>query len=61
MVEEAARGWQTLAMVQALAALLDQGIARGEGGSTWRPRYGCWGKGMKWFVAVGRDWKVAGV
>jgi 3-hydroxyisobutyrate dehydrogenase-like beta-hydroxyacid dehydrogenase len=32
MVEEAARGGQTLAMVPALAALLDEGIARGEGG-----------------------------
>ena len=32
MVEEAARGGQTLAMVPALVALLDQGIARGEGG-----------------------------
>ena len=32
MVEEAACGRQTLAMVPALAALLDQGIARGEGG-----------------------------
>jgi 3-hydroxyisobutyrate dehydrogenase len=31
MVEEAARGGQTLAMVPALAALLDDGIARGEG------------------------------
>lgn len=31
MVEEAARGGQTLAMVPALAALLDAGIARGEG------------------------------
>ena len=31
MVEEAARGGQTLAMVPALAALLDEGIARGEG------------------------------
>jgi hypothetical protein len=32
MVEEAARGGQTLAVIPALAALLDQGIARGEGG-----------------------------
>ena len=32
MVEEAARGGQTLAIVPALATLLDQGIARGEGG-----------------------------
>jgi len=31
MVEEAARGGQTLVMVPALAALLDAGIARGEG------------------------------
>lgn len=31
MVEEAARGGQSLAMVPALAALLDAGIARGEG------------------------------
>jgi 3-hydroxyisobutyrate dehydrogenase len=31
MVEEAARGGQTLAMVPALAALLDEGIQRGEG------------------------------
>jgi 3-hydroxyisobutyrate dehydrogenase len=31
MVEEAARGGQTLAMVPALAALLDEGIERGEG------------------------------
>jgi 3-hydroxyisobutyrate dehydrogenase len=31
MVEEAARGGQTLAMVPALAKLLDEGIARGEG------------------------------
>ena len=31
MVEEAARGGQTLAMVPALAALRDEGIARGEG------------------------------
>ena len=31
MVEEAARGGQTLAMVPALATLLDEGIARGEG------------------------------
>jgi 3-hydroxyisobutyrate dehydrogenase len=31
MEEEAARGGQTLAMVPALAALLDAGIARGEG------------------------------
>ena len=31
MVEEAARGGQTLAMVPALAALLDAGMARGEG------------------------------
>jgi len=32
MVEEAVRGGQTLTMVPALAALLDEGIARGEGG-----------------------------
>ena len=32
MVEEAARGGQTLAVIPALAALLDEGIARGEGG-----------------------------
>ena len=32
MVEEAARGGQTLTMVLALGALLDEGIARGEGG-----------------------------
>ena len=32
MVEEAARGGQTLAMVPALAAPLDEGISRGEGG-----------------------------
>ena len=32
MVEEAARGGQTVAVIPALAALLDQGIARGEGG-----------------------------
>jgi hypothetical protein len=32
MVEEAARGRQTLAIVPALAALLDQDIGRGEGG-----------------------------
>jgi hypothetical protein len=31
MVEGAARGGQTLAMVPALAKLLDEGIARGEG------------------------------
>lgn len=31
MIEEAARGGQALAMMPALAALLDQGIARGEG------------------------------
>ena len=31
MVEEAARGGQTLAMVPALAKLLDEGLARGEG------------------------------
>lgn len=31
MVEEAARGGQQLAMIPALAALLDAGIARGEG------------------------------
>lgn len=31
MIEEAARGGQTLVMVPALAALLDAGIARGEG------------------------------
>ena len=31
MVEEAERGGQTLAMVPALAALLDEGIERGEG------------------------------
>jgi 3-hydroxyisobutyrate dehydrogenase len=31
MVEEAARGGQTLAMVPALAKLLDEGIAREEG------------------------------
>ncbi len=31
MIEEAARGGQTLAMVPALARLLDEGIARGEG------------------------------
>ncbi len=31
MVEEAARGGQTLALVPALAALLDAGIARGDG------------------------------
>jgi hypothetical protein len=31
MVEEAARGGQTLVMVPALAALLDAGIVRGEG------------------------------
>ena len=36
MVEEAARGGQTLAMVPALAALLDEGIARGEGRWKWR-------------------------
>ena len=32
MVEEAARGEQTLATIPALVALLDQGIGRGEGG-----------------------------
>lgn len=31
MVEEAARGGQKLTMVPALAKLLDEGIARGEG------------------------------
>jgi 3-hydroxyisobutyrate dehydrogenase len=31
MVEEAERGGQTLAMVPALAAVLDQGIERGDG------------------------------
>jgi len=31
MVEEAARGVQTLVMVPTLAALLDAGIAQGEG------------------------------
>ena len=31
MVEEAARGGQTLAMIPAPAKLLDEGIARGEG------------------------------
>lgn len=31
MEDEAARGGQTLALVPALAALLDSGIARGEG------------------------------
>jgi 3-hydroxyisobutyrate dehydrogenase len=32
MMEEAARGGQTLAVIPALAALMDAGIARGEGG-----------------------------
>ena len=31
MPEEAARGGQTLAMIPGLAALLDEGVARGEG------------------------------
>jgi len=36
MAEEAERGGQTLAMVPALAALLDEGIARGEGRWMWQ-------------------------
>ncbi|MCW5659186.1 MAG: winged helix-turn-helix domain-containing protein [Burkholderiaceae bacterium] len=41
MVEEAARGGQTLAMVPALAKLLDERIARGEGTWMWQRRGVC--------------------